>query len=168
MDRMKTSAPRCPPDYQPAAGSIGLAPTPKKPGFSRTISRCGAVLTCQKPVLTGRNGSPAAACSASESRSRGIGGSSRSCLHVKHGILPFSLGKRSLLVLRFASCEAVVGGSRGIGGSSRSVRIFRPSGECAAVGRGRRKSHCDETFAVPADRDQTRRPPAIAASTRVA
>jgi hypothetical protein len=36
----------------------------------------------------------------------GIGGSSRSCLHAKHGILPFLLGKRSLLVLCFASCEA--------------------------------------------------------------
>jgi hypothetical protein len=31
-----------------------------------------------------------------------------SCVHAKHGILPFSLGKRSLLVLRFASCEAVL------------------------------------------------------------
>jgi hypothetical protein len=30
-----------------------------------------------------------------------------SCIHAKHGILPFSLGKRSLLVPRFASCEAV-------------------------------------------------------------
>ena len=50
----------------------------------------------------------------------GIGGSSRSCLHAKHGILPFSLGKRSLLVLRFASCEAVFDGA-GIGGSSRSI-----------------------------------------------
>ena len=38
----------------------------------------------------------------------------------------------------------------GIGGSSRSFWIFRPSGECAAVGRVRRKSHCDETSAVPA------------------
>jgi hypothetical protein len=38
----------------------------------------------------------------------GIGGSSRSCLHAKHGILPFSLGKRSLLVLRMASCHAIV------------------------------------------------------------
>ena len=78
----------------------------------------------------------------------GIGGSSRSCLHAKHGILPFSLGKRSLLVLRFASCEAVFD-EPGIGGSSRSIRIFRPSGECAAVGRGRRKSRSDETSAVP-------------------
>jgi len=36
-----------------------------------------------------------------------------------------SLGKRSLLVLRFASCEAVFDGA-GIGGSSRSFWIFRP------------------------------------------
>jgi hypothetical protein len=45
------------------SGSIGLAPTPKKPGFSRKISRVGAVFTCREPVLTGRIGSPAAACS---------------------------------------------------------------------------------------------------------
>jgi hypothetical protein len=38
----------------------------------------------------------------------------------------------------------------GIGGSSRRFWIFRPSGECAAVGRGRRKIHRDETSAVPA------------------
>ena len=49
----------------------------------------------------------------------GIGGSSRSCLHEKHSVLLFFLGKRSLLVLRFASCEAVIG-EAGIGGSSRS------------------------------------------------
>jgi hypothetical protein len=29
-----------------------------------------------------------------------------SCVHAKHGVLPFSLGKRSLLVLRMASCHA--------------------------------------------------------------
>jgi hypothetical protein len=40
-------------------------------------------------------------------------------------------------------------GQPGIGGSSRSIRIFRPSEECAAVGRGRRKSRSDETSAVP-------------------
>jgi len=28
------------------------------------------------------------------------------CIHEKHDILSFFLGKRSLLVLRFASCEA--------------------------------------------------------------
>jgi hypothetical protein len=38
----------------------------------------------------------------------GIGGSLRSFFHAKHGILPFSLGKRSLLVLQFASCEAIL------------------------------------------------------------
>jgi hypothetical protein len=31
-----------------------------------------------------------------------------SCLHEKHDIVSFFLGKRSLLVLRFASCEAVI------------------------------------------------------------
>jgi hypothetical protein len=62
---------------------------------------------------------------------------------------------------------AIATGKQGIGGSSRSFWIFRPSGECAAVGRGRRKSHCDETSAVPADRDQTGGPPAIAAGPRV-
>ena len=31
-----------------------------------------------------------------------------SCLHAKHGILPFSLCKRSLLVLHMASCHAVL------------------------------------------------------------
>ena len=41
----------------------------------------------------------------------GIGGSSRRMLHAKHDILSFSLGKRSLPVLRFASCEAVVDGA---------------------------------------------------------
>jgi hypothetical protein len=30
-----------------------------------------------------------------------------SCIHEKHDIVSFFLGKRSLLVLRFASCEAV-------------------------------------------------------------
>jgi len=30
------------------------------------------------------------------------------CIHEKHDILSFFLGKRSLLVLRFASCEAVI------------------------------------------------------------
>jgi hypothetical protein len=49
----------------------------------------------------------------------GIGGSSRSCLHEKHSVLLFFLGKRSLLVFRFTSCETVLGGA-GIGGSSRS------------------------------------------------
>jgi len=52
-------------------------------------------------------------------RGAGIGGSSRSCLHEKHSVLLFFLGKRSLLVLRLASCEAVMGRA-GIGGSSRS------------------------------------------------
>ena len=57
----------------------------------------------------------------------GIGGSSRSCVHEKHSILLFFLGKRSLLVLRFASCEAVLDGA-GIGGSSRSIgRILAPA-----------------------------------------
>jgi hypothetical protein len=42
----------------------------------------------------------------------GIGGSSRSFLHEKHDILSFFLGKRSLLVLRFASCEAAPNRSR--------------------------------------------------------
>jgi hypothetical protein len=37
----------------------------------------------------------------------GIGGSSTSCIHAKHGILPFLLGKRSLLVMRMASCHAI-------------------------------------------------------------
>jgi hypothetical protein len=192
-------------------------------------------------VLKGPIGSPAAACSVAggfcygrlldESRIARESQNSPSparasdrllsiCVHEKHDVLSFFLGKRSLLVLRFASCEAVVeepgdrrkleelcsrktshraifswqtqfagaalrilrssrggaGGSaeargavftknttscrfflanavcwccashpakqswrsRGIGGSSRSIRIFRPSGECAAVGRGRR------------------------------
>ena len=31
-----------------------------------------------------------------------------SCIHEKHSIVLFFLGKRSLLVLRFASCEAVL------------------------------------------------------------
>jgi hypothetical protein len=70
-------------------------------------------------------------------REPGIGGSSRSWIHEKHDILSFFLGKRSLLVLRFASYEAVLD-EPGIGGSSRSFWIFRPSEECAAVGRGRR------------------------------
>ena len=42
----------------------------------------------------------------------GIGGSSRSFLHEKHDIVSFFLGKRSLLVLRFASCEAAPNRSR--------------------------------------------------------
>jgi len=83
----------------------------------------------------------------------GISGSSRSCLHAKHDVVSFSLCKRSLLVLRFASCEAGLG-EPGIGGSSRSVRIFRPSGECTAVGRGRRKILRDETSAVPGGLDR--------------
>ncbi len=36
----------------------------------------------------------------------GIGGSSRSCVHEKHRVVRFFLGKRSLLVLRMASCHA--------------------------------------------------------------
>jgi hypothetical protein len=41
-----------------------------------------------------------------ESGRAGSPNTEASCIHAKHGILPFSLGKRSLLVLRFASCEA--------------------------------------------------------------
>jgi hypothetical protein len=46
----------------------------------------------------------------------------RGCVHAKHGILPFSLGKRSLLVLRFASCEA--GFDEGGLPEHRSVAVF--------------------------------------------
>ena len=54
---------------------------------------------------------------------------------------------------------ALVADAAGIGGSSRSIRIFRPSEECAAVGRGRRLSRTarglrvrsDETSAGPAE-----------------
>jgi hypothetical protein len=41
-------------------------------------------------------------------------------LYEKHDIVSFFLGKRSLLVLRFASCEPIIGGA-GIGESSRSL-----------------------------------------------
>jgi hypothetical protein len=68
----------------------------------------------------------------------GIGGSSRSCLHEKHSILLFFLGKRSLLVLRFASCEAAMRGA-GIGGSSPSVGIS-PSRGLRCQHASRRKS----------------------------
>jgi hypothetical protein len=43
-----------------------------------------------------------------EGKSLGSRDRRKGCLHAKHGILPFSLGKRSLLVLRMASCHAVV------------------------------------------------------------
>ena len=54
---------------------------------------------------------------------------------------------------------ALVADGAGIGGRSRSIRIFRPSEECAVVGRGRRLSRTarglrvrsDETSAVPAE-----------------
>ncbi len=59
-----------------------------------------------------------------------IGGSSRSCVHEKHRILRFFLGKRSLLVLRFASCEAVPGGaSPPRAASSPNFPGFRPGGD---------------------------------------
>ena len=42
-------------------------------------------------------------------------------IHEKHRIVRFFLGKRSLLVLRFASCEAVVEGEKAIATSPSAV-----------------------------------------------
>jgi hypothetical protein len=81
----------------------------------------------------------------------GIGGSSRSFLYAKHGILPFSLGKRSLLVLRFASCEAV-SEEPGIGGSSRSFWIFRPARERTTMTRDGEKATATRLLPSPAGR----------------
>jgi hypothetical protein len=207
----------------------------EKPGDRQKLEQLSSRKTRRRVVFSWQTQFAGAALRilrSSRGRSRGIGRSSSSCLHEKHDVVSFFLGKRSLPVLRFASCEAVVGEaggsaeargavftknttscrfflanavcrccashpakqswekpgdrqkleelssrktrrrvvfswqtqfagaalrilrssrgrSRGIGRSSSSVRIFRPSGECAAVGRGRRKSRSDETSAVP-------------------
>ena len=42
-------------------------------------------------------------------------------VHEKHDIVSFCLGKRSLLVLRFASCEPVVEGEKAIATSPSAV-----------------------------------------------
>ncbi len=80
----------------------------KSPTRKRGLATMGSGFPCSRCGLGWRrNGRmPCFACI----REPGIGGSSRSCVHAKHDILSFSLGKRSLLVLRFASCEAVPGG----------------------------------------------------------
>jgi hypothetical protein len=50
---------------------------------------------------------PIQALSASDGIGQATPDTEASCLHEKHSILLFFLGKRSLLVLRFASCEAI-------------------------------------------------------------
>ena len=67
----------------------------------------------------------------------------------------FCLAGIRRLVLRFASCEAVLD-EPGIGGSSRSIRIFRPSGECAAAKRDGEKANATRLLPSPAVIDYQR------------
>ena len=73
------------------------------------------------------------------------------CEHQPTEVGQVETARRPSLTVKPLALSARIPGA-GIGGSSRSFWIFRPSGECAAVGRGRRKIHRDETSAVPAVR----------------
>jgi hypothetical protein len=71
-------------------------------GMTCAAPRGGKFLTCPLP----RHGFHKLKTRGHESTRAGSPNTEASCIHEKHDIVSFFLGKRSLLVLRMASCHA--------------------------------------------------------------